>query len=233
MRLHENNPSNRHPAIIPGTMATIGLLTAVAALFFFAWLAEEMLKGDTAAFDSAIREFVHAHSSENLTEVMRAFTFAGSTFFLTLLTAILLAAFVYGRHWWSACVFSIMMAGAVVLDLVLKSSFARDRPTTYFDTPVPTSYSFPSGHALFSLCFYFSLAWVVTRHLKRRRTRTGVWLLTALTVGAIGLSRIYLGVHYPSDVIAGYTAAFIWLIAVASGDRWLSLHKRNLNASSG
>ena len=225
MRHNENNPFIYHPAIISGTVASVGLAAAVAALLFFAWLSEEMLKGDTAAFDSSVREFVHAHSSESLTKVMQGSTFAGSTLFLTIITVLVLTIFVYGRHWWSATVFSVMMAGALILNLVLKTSFARDRPTTYFDTPVPSSYSFPSGHALFSLCFYFSLGWIITRHLERRRSRAGVWLLTAIVVGAVGLSRIYLGVHYPSDVLAGYTAAFIWLIAVAAGDRWLSLHK--------
>src|SRR3954453_20021131 len=110
-----NNPSVRHPAIISGTVAVLGLITAVAALLFFAWLAEEMLEGDTVAFDSGVREFVHAHASETLTMVMRGFTFAGSTLFLSIVTAMVLAVFIIGRHWWSAGVFALMMAGASVL----------------------------------------------------------------------------------------------------------------------
>jgi hypothetical protein len=157
------------PALFSWSVVGVGFIAAVAAILFFAWLAEEMLEGDTMVFDNAVRAFVHEHSSEALTTVMRAFTFVGSTIFLGILTSIVLLVFVVGRHWWSTVVFGVMMSGAILLNFVLKTSFARDRPTTYFDTPVPDSYSFPSGHALFSLCFYVSLAWILTRHLN------GVW----------------------------------------------------------
>jgi undecaprenyl-diphosphatase len=214
-----------HTTVVSGTVAALGLLVAVAALLFFAWLAEEMLEGDTMAFDNAVRGFIHDHSNETLTSTMRAFTFMGSTLFLSSLTGLVLVVFFVGRHWWSSAVFAVMMAGAVVLNFVLKTAFSRDRPTTYFDTPVPDSYSFPSGHALFSLCFYASLGWIITRHLSSRWTKAAVWTISVFLFCGVGLSRIYLGVHYPSDVLAGYTAAIIWLIAVAVADRWLSLHK--------
>jgi len=210
------------PSLFSWSVVGVGFNAAVAAILFFAWLAEEMLEGDTMVFDNAVRAFVHEHSSEALTTVMRAFTFVGSTIFLGILTSIVLLVFVIGRHWWSTVVFGVMMSGAILLNFVLKTSFARDRPTTYFDTPVPNSYSFPSGHALFSLCFYVSLAWILTRHLNGVWHRATVWTLMAMLVVGVGLSRIYLGVHYPSDVIAGYTAALIWLIAATSADRWLS-----------
>src|SRR3954453_10821457 len=194
--------AERWPGLFSGSVVGLGFIAAVAALLFFAWLAEEMLEGDTMVFDNAVRGFVHEHSDESLTVVMRTLTFAGSTLVISTLTAIVLAVFLIGRHWWSTVVFSVMMAGALLLNFVLKSAFARDRPTTYFDTPVPNSYSFPSGHALFSFCFYVSLGWILTRHLQRRRTRAMVWVLCSVVVAAVGLSRIYLGVHYPSDVVA-------------------------------
>lgn len=222
-----------HSAVISGSVAAVGLLIAVGALIFFAWLAEEMLEGDTMLFDNAVRGFIHDHSNETLTSTMRAFTFAGSTLIISALTGIVLAVFVKGRHWWSSAVFAVMMAGALVLNFVLKHSFSRDRPTSYFDTPIPDSYSFPSGHALFSLCFYASLGWIVTRHLKTRLAKAAVWTITVLMFCGVGLSRIYLGVHYPSDVLAGYTAALIWLIAVAVADRWLSLHQNEKKADRG
>lgn len=214
-----------HTAVISGSVAAGGLLIAVGALVFFAWLAEEMLEGDTMIFDNEIRGFIHDHSNETLTSPMRAFTFAGSTLFISSLTGVVLLVFFVGRHWWSSAVFAVMMAGAVVLNLVLKTAFSRDRPASYFDTPIPDSYSFPSGHALFSLCFYGSLGWIITRHLKGRWSKAAVWMITVFLFCGVGLSRIYLGVHYPSDVLAGYTAAIIWLIAVATADWWLSRHQ--------
>jgi len=220
---HEAKTSaDRWPNLFSGSVVGVGFIAAASALLFFAWLAEEMLEGDTLLFDNTVRGFVHSHSNGSLTALMRALTYAGSTLVIGTLTVIVLAIFLIGRHWWSTVVFAVMMAGAMLLNFVLKTSFARDRPNTYFDTPVPNSYSFPSGHALFSLCFYVCLAWILTRHMTGRWPKAVVWLFTVLLVCGVGLSRIYLGVHYPSDVIAGYTTALIWLSAVAGADGWLS-----------
>ena len=80
---------------------------------------------------------------------------------------------------------------------------------------------FPSGHALLSFCLYGVLAAVLAARLKGRRARALVWAAAALLVLLVGLSRLYLGVHYPSDVLAGYAAAFVWVVAVAAADRLL------------
>lgn len=110
--------------------------------------------------------------------------------------------------------------------MAFKLSFQRPRPVPFFDTPLPSSYSFPSGHALFSFCFYGMLAAIITARLHSRSARTVIWLLAGVLVALIGLSRIYLGVHYPSDVLAGYAAALVWVVAVAFGDHMLSRRRR-------
>jgi hypothetical protein len=99
----------------------------------------------------------------------------------------------------------VTILGALVLDLSLKYAFHRPRPVPFF-VPAPYTYSFPSGHSLFSFCFYGVLAGLLTRRIRSRRWRVLIWTLAALLVATIGLSRVYLGVHYPSDVIAGYLA---------------------------
>ena len=106
------------------------------------------------------------------------------------------------------------MAGAAVLETVLKYSFHRPRPVPFFGT-APPSYSFPSGHALASLCFYGQLAIVLTDKICSRSARVLVWLVTGVFIAAIGLSRVYLGVHYSSDVIAGYAVATAWISSLA------------------
>ena len=78
-----------------------------------------------------------------------------------------------------------------------------------FSAASPSSYSFPSGHALGSLCFYGILAAILAGRARGRGAEFCIWVATVLLVGMIGLSRIYLGVHYPSDVIAGYCAAAV------------------------
>lgn len=200
---------------------SIGLIASIAALFLGAWIAEEVPEGDTLGFDTAVRTFVHAHSVPWLTWVMQVFSFFGSTICLTLVALIILFALFRGGHVHSAVLFAITMIGATILDFLLKIAFVRERPIPYFDTPLPSSYSFPSGHALFSLCFYGSLAWIWAAHPVGNGKRTAVWTAAALLIFFIGLSRIYLGVHYPTDVIAGYLAAFVWVLAVFGCDAWL------------
>jgi undecaprenyl-diphosphatase len=112
----------------------------------------------------------------------------------------------------------INISGTLVLDLALKYSFARLRPLPFFG-PMPRTPSFPSGHALFSFCFYGVLAGLLADRIESRRLQVLVWTCAAVLVGAIGLSRIYLGVHYPSDVIAGYLTGTLWVSAMVAVDR--------------
>jgi undecaprenyl-diphosphatase len=107
------------------------------------------------------------------------------------------------------------MAGAVVLDNLLKYAFHRVRPEPFFGIS-PETYSFPSGHVLFSACFYGMLGLVFAADVRSVLSRAAIWAAAALLVSAIGLSRIYLGVHYPTDVIAGLLVGLFWLGAMRS-----------------
>jgi len=97
-----------------------------------------------------------------------------------------------------------MYLGAELLSQFLKLGFHRARPEPFFGLATPASYSFPSGHAMVGTVFYLTLAVLTTR---RPIIRAG----TVVFVGLIGYSRIYMGVHYPTDVLAGYAAAVVWL----------------------
>ncbi|MEO6654975.1 MAG: phosphatase PAP2 family protein [Pyrinomonadaceae bacterium] len=203
------------------SILSVGMVTAIAALFLFAWLGEEVLEGDTLAFDNAVREFIHSFANSWLTMLMQAVTFCGSTIFLVVVAVVVIALFLRNGHRHSAALFTVTMAGAVILNFVLKISFVRERPLPYFDTALPTSYSFPSGHALYALCFYGSLAWIYSAHKGDRVFHFIVWIFATILIVCIGFSRVYLGVHYPSDVLAGYAAAFVWLASVTGADAWL------------
>jgi undecaprenyl-diphosphatase len=223
-RKHSKNRSaivSRRELPVIASILSIGLLLAIGALLMFAWLGEEVFEGDTLVLDNAIRGFVHDHSAAWLTPVMQGFSFLGSTAFLTLAAVVVLFALFRAGHKHSALLFTVTMIGATLLNFILKISFVRERPSPYFDTPLPTSYSFPSGHALFSLCFYGSLAWIGAAHPIGDRRRTAAWVIAIMLIFFIGLSRVYLGVHYPSDVVAGYLAAFVWVSAVFGSDAWL------------
>jgi undecaprenyl-diphosphatase len=193
------------------------LAAAVVALALFSWVAEEMLEGDTARFDSGVRMWVHGFASPALTAAMQSITILGSQ---GLLVAFIAAVVVFWKLRWRRAIgwLAISLAGSAVLVAVLKYGFQRPRPVPFYG-PVLRSYSFPSGHSLSSFCFYGVLAGLVAARVRSLWIRILVWASAALLVLTIGLSRIYLGVHYPSDVVAGYLAALVWVSSLVLTDR--------------
>ena len=214
--------------LVEGPLAS--LVIAVLAIFLFAWLAENVAAQHTFQFDSSVRAAVHAHSSPALTRLMFAISFMGSGG----LAVSALLAFALFRHfqWRRAAIWLVVtLAGALVLDLTLKFAFHRPRPVPFFG-PIPRTYSFPSGHSLFSFCFYGVLAGLLAGRVRSMSARLLIWLAAALLVLLIGLSRIYLGVHYPSNVIAGYLAGTIWAATMVALDRVRRRRRLNENSTS-
>ena len=185
------------------------LAVAALALFLFAWLGNEVLQGDTQHFDTALRFWVHRFASPGMTSAMKVISLLGYDVLIAELL-IAFAAFAWLRWRRAAVWLAVAMAGSLALDMTLKYAYHRARPTAFFGV-APHSYSFPSGHALCSFCFYGVLAGLLSARTKSLAWRLIIWIAAALLVIAIGLSRIYLGVHYPSDVIAGYLAAAVWV----------------------
>jgi undecaprenyl-diphosphatase len=187
----------------------ISLAVAVLCLILFGWIAEEMLHGDTLRFDMSVRTWVHQLASPALTQTMIFISLLGDQILIVELILVLLIFLVVG--WRRAAAWlAVTMLGVQVLDTVLKHEFHRVRPQPYF-VAAPTSFSFPSGHAITAFCFYGVLAGLLTDRIGSRAARIALWAFTAILIIAIGLSRIYLGVHYPSDVIAGYLAGAVWV----------------------
>ena len=202
-----------------GLTLIIGLSIAAGALFLFASLASEMLEGDARQFDDLVRSSVHQFASPALTSAMRVVTMLGAPSVLVSLSLVAGIGFAVTKRYRAMILLIATMIGATILDEVLKLSFHRARPEPFFGILSPSSFSFPSGHALASFCFYSTIAALVSARTKRLPVRIVVWTVAALLVMLIGLSRIYLGVHYPTDVLAGYSAAFIWVIIIATADR--------------
>lgn len=198
-----------------------GLLAAIAALMFFGWLTDEIFEGDAKNFDENVRDYIHQFATPTLTAAMKIFSFGGSPLSLSVLGITAVIIFLILKWKRATALFLITMAGEVILNLALKGFFRRVRPESFFDYPLPSSYSFPSGHALGSLCFFGILAWLITARLENKYLKIAVWISAVFLIFSIGFSRIYLGVHFPSDVIAGYTTGLFWVAVVACGDFWL------------
>jgi undecaprenyl-diphosphatase len=203
----------------------VGLLAAGLALWLFFWLGHEILTDATPVLDDRLRSALHSRASPGLTRVMIAASRYGGPGWLAPLGVVAAIGFL-ARGWRrGALLVGVTMAGAGLLDSLLKLAFSRARPTAFFDYPLPLSHSFPSGHAFFAASFFGGLALLVTGRVHSRVVRWVVWLIAASLIVLVGVSRVYLGVHYPSDVLAGYAAATIWVAAVALGDRLVS-HRR-------
>ena len=192
----------------------LGLTAAIGSLVFFGWLAEEVLEGETRHFDDVTRAAVHTLATPALTTAMRGISFLGSALFLTAITIVVIIIFALRKWGREAKLLAITMIGASTLNTTLKLAFARPRPIPFFDLTPPETYSFPSGHSLASCCFFAGLAAILSGRVKSRRMRIIIWIAASIMFLLIGLSRIYLGVHYTTDVIAGFAAALIWILVV-------------------
>lgn len=206
-----------------------GLLAAAAALVLFTWLGREILEGEVLAFDEYIRGLVHGAASARLTALMRAASTVGGPKVLIPVGLLMALVFLAKRWRRGALLVIVTLAGAALLNGLLKFSFARVRPAALFDYPLPGSPSFPSGHALYAATVFGGLAVLLSTRLKHRALRIVVWSVAITLILLVGLSRIYLGVHYPSDVVAGYAVGVIWVTSVAFGDR-LARHRRRLRS---
>ena len=204
-----------------------GFLSALAALLVFGWLATRMMRGEIEQFDRTVRDAVHSLASPLLTSIMRKITFMGSEMFLVPMGAVVVWRLLAASRRHAATLFVIAALGGETLNQSLKLVFSRPRPEPFFGYALPSSYSFPSGHALVSACYFGAMAAIVTRRMKNRAGKAAIWAVSGVMVFLIGTSRVYLGVHHPSDVIAGFSGAIVWVAAVAAGYGYWLRRRRN------
>src|SRR5215210_3404880 len=201
-----------------GLHLTVGLLAAAGGLWLFGGLAEDLLTGDPIVrFDRALDEYLHARATSPLTTFFLIVTAFGSIEVIVLLGVVMATFLAWGRRWLFLGSWLAAVAGSAVLNQLLKGLFERPRP--YFAHPllVESSYSFPSGHAMESFVTYGMLAYLAVLWMRSWESRVAVVCGAALLVVLIGFSRMYLGVHYFSNVIAGYAAGGVWLSALITG----------------
>ncbi len=191
----------------------VGLAVSTFVIWAFAEITEEVIEGESRAFDRAVLLWIEANVPAWLDGPMRAVTTLGYyRVVLPLLAAISLAFYLKGWRL-SAVLLAVSTAGGIFLTTVLKAVFRRARPEIIDSGYAAGFYAFPSGHATVAVGFYGALALILAYHL-RGPTRLVVLGSGALLVFLIGFSRLYLGVHYPTDVLAGFLAAPLWLVSV-------------------
>ena len=188
------------------------LAVFTAALVAFIFIAEMVFHGNTHEFDASAFNFIAGHVSDIHTDIMRFFTFLGTHKFLIPANLLLTAWFLFIRkRRWNSIKVPAVALSSLLLMFILKLIFHRERPLTPL-LEKAKGYSFPSGHALMSVTFYGLLIFIVWKSSKP------VWLKWLLSVSLvlliiiIGTSRVYLRVHYASDVLAGFCIGLMWLL---------------------
>ena len=185
-------------------------------LWGFGELVEGLHKGEVFPFDAPMLLGIHAIANAGFDRVFLLMSAIGYAWGVIPADVLLVLGLTIRRHFREGLFASISMVGSLLMNVAAKHSFARARPDLWQMIVHENTYSFPSGHAMASM----TLAWVVVllcwypRSHWGRSWRWPVTILAALFVLLVGLSRIYLGVHYPSDILAGWAAASVWVVGI-------------------
>ncbi len=176
-----------------------------------AWLCQKIWDKESFKSDTSILLGIHQLANPLLDRVMLSITGLGDPAFVVIIIALSAGWLLWRRRWTEVKILTLACLGALILNQGMKLLFTRPRPTLWPSLLHETSFGFPSGHALGSIVLYGLLAYFYAtchpQHVK------GVYIWAAILIGSIGFSRLYLGVHYPTDIIAGYVTGWLWLMA--------------------
>ncbi|PSH03373.1 MAG: hypothetical protein CXZ00_12485 [Acidobacteria bacterium] len=195
-----------------GLHLTLGLIISFGALWFFGGVIEDVVHNDPITqLDFILLDWFHTHVTPSTFSIFRAISWLGAPSIILVLGVLVGLVLVLRQRWILLAGWTAALAGAALLDVAVKEIIQRPRPI-YADYFSEYSYSFPSGHAMGSLVCYGMLAYLFVIFFRRnRRVQGAIAFFAVFLIAAIGLSRLCLGVHYFSDVIAGYSGGAFWL----------------------
>ena len=198
--------------VLFGSEILICVLLCIFAVITFVIFTDLVLGNKFEVIDSKIQNFFLQNETSFLTKFMFFISGFGSMiFFFTL--SVVFAGYLYIRKKADAFIFIAIIYSAVVINIFLKFFYERPRPDLN-PLVIENSYSYPSFHAMGSMVLYFSIAYFIYRETKSKSLTVILSSLFTLLVLLIGISSIYLGVHFPSDVIAGFLSGFIWIMVI-------------------
>jgi membrane-associated phospholipid phosphatase len=214
MQLREPRPHSLSPRglVIAGWLS---LLVAGWIFFELAW--DVASHTGLVTLDATVAAWLHAHGTAGLTTFMYAVTMANSIAATIAWSVILGVVLARLREWYWLLTLALAVGGGMILNVVLKVTYERARP--HFDDPLVTlsTFSFPSGHTAGATLFYGVLAAFLVSRYREPRRRIACVLGAVLAIALVAFSRIYLGAHYLSDVIAAACSSTVWLVVCLSG----------------
>ncbi|CAH2712982.1 hypothetical protein BACCIP111895_00115 [Neobacillus rhizosphaerae] len=189
----------------------IAFIISLVCLIGFSFISLFISDHKIIDFDSDVIAAIQGLESTFLTKVMKFFTFIGSAPVVIILSVILMV-FLYKvlHHRLELILFISAIIGSAVLNQILKQIFHRVRPNFHRLIDI-SGYSYPSGHAMNAFTVYVIISFLLWRHIESKWGRSLLIFISGVMILGIGISRIYLGVHYPSDIIGGYLASGFWL----------------------
>lgn len=193
-----------------GIFLVAGIIVAAIGIWIFSEITERVIAGRTQVFDEAVLRWISTRHTPVLDGAMLEITALGTATVVMMIVCIAALFLTLTRHKYSALLLLVAAAGGLLLDLVLKLRFDRPRPHIFTWGTQAVSSSFPSGHAMSATIVYSTVAYLAARLQKRRWARWLTMLLAAFVIVLICFSRLYLGVHYPSDVVAGVVVGLSW-----------------------
>lgn len=183
------------------------VLPTVLAWSTFAGMAALVGRSGYAPFDAPVLEALHRHEHPRFDRLAVFLSVVGDTGPMAAAGVVTVASLAAARQKRAAWRFALMLGGSTLLTQVIKRYFARPRPTLWVSRRPEHTYSFPSGHAMDAAALAAALFFALPRHRR-------VWVPAALFAAGVGWARMYLGVHFPSDVLAGWSAGTGWVLLV-------------------
>lgn len=204
------NNVHRRIAFLITTVGTVGLVSCLIIIYLVALISDEVLDREAFAFDKTILLWIHSFANPQCDHIMRSITRLNDPSTVVAIAVIVLGILLWRHYYSEAQIFIIDCLGGVVLSYGLKSVFGKVRPDLWESAIEDLSFSYPSGHALGSTVLYGFIAYLIATHYSQFSLL--VYAVVVCLIGAIGLSRLYLGVHWPTDILGGYGIGFLWLI---------------------